>query len=228
MRLEEVNRRWIAYKTEYGINSPVLVEAICYDAEKGTAASFDVTEMFSEHYILHFSRKICLYREEYLDYILCHEFTHLADYLSHPYSSNPIGKLYPYMNTWSEYHASRRCLGMVLEKSFSGDIDPEKAVIPQSFRDISLRTLINDTLSKTGAALEEYRHTKKDAAYRIFFRYLMYLMGYISHFSNALDILAYIMSYLKVEDEDLRNLYHALRGGEPREIIPFFDNLTLA
>ena len=80
-----------------------------------------------------------------------------------------------------------------------------------------------------GAALEEYRHTANSGVYRIFFRYLMYLMGYISHFANAKDILGYCLSYLKVEDNtQFLALYDALMKGEPREIIPFFDKIMTA
>ena len=229
MTLQEVNKRWIAYKNEYGIDSSVLIDEIRYDAAEGAESSFDVTELFTENYILHLSRQFHLYRSEYIDFILCHEFTHLADFLTHPYSYNVVSKVYHYMNSWSEFHASRRCLGMVMSRCFSGAIDPEKAVIPQPFKDISLRKLINITLGYAGAALEEYRHTANSGVYRIFFRYLMYLMGYISHFANAKDILSYCLSYLKIENNtQFLALYDALMKGEPREIIPFFDKIMTA
>ena len=225
MTLQEINSKWIAYKKEYHIDSPVLIDEIRYDASKGTESSFDVTELFTEYYVLHLSEKFPLYRSEYIDFILCHEFTHLADFLSHPYSYNVVSKLYHYMNSWSEFHASRRCLGMVLKTSFHGTIDPDKSVIPQPFRDISLRKLINDTLGYAGGALEEYRHSSNQQLYRVFFRYLMYLMGYVSHFANAKDILSYCLSFLKLDDPIFLSLYEALLKGEPREIIPFFDKI---
>ncbi len=225
MTLEAINKRWIAYKKEYGIDSPVLIEEVRFDAAKGAESSFDVTELFSEQYILHLSDKFPLYRGEYIDYVLCHEFTHLADFLNQPYSYNVVSRVYHYMNSWSEYHASRRCLGMVLKKAFSGAIDPEKAVIPQAFKDISLRKLINDTLGQTGAALEEFRRGGNSSVYHLFFRYLMYVMGYISHFANAEDILNYCLSFLQLEGDLYPQLYHALQVGEPREIIPFFDKI---
>ena len=225
MTLDQLNSRWIQYKNIYKVDSPVLIEEVCFDAPRGVEASFDVTEMFSELYILHLSKRIHLYRSEYIDMLLCHEFTHLADFLMHPYSYNVIGKLYHYMNTWSEYHASRRCLGMVLSRAFAGQPDPDKPVIPQAFRDVSLRRLINDTLSQAGAALEEYRRTGHSPAYHIYFRLLMYLMGYISHFANASDILDYCLTYLKVDKDSHAALYQALQKGEAREIIPFFDKL---
>ncbi len=228
MTLQEINKRWTAYKTEYRVDSPVMIEEIRFDAAKGAESSFDVTELFTEHYILHLSDKFPLYRGEYIDFILCHEFTHLADFLTHPYSYNVVGKVYNYMNTWSEYHASRRCLGMVLKSAFSGAIDPEKSVIPQPFKDISLRKLINDTLGHAGAALEEFRHTGNQQVYRFFFRYLMYLMGYLSHFENAKDILSYCLSFLKLEEEMFLPLYQALLAGEARDIIPFFDKIMKA
>ena len=53
----------------------------------------------------------------------------------------------------------------------------------------------------------------------------MYLMGYISHFANASDILSYCLTYLKVDKDGHAALYQALRKGEPREIIPFFDKI---
>lgn len=225
MTLQEINRRWIAYKNEYHVDSPVVIQEVRYDAGEGIDSSFDVTELFTETYILHLSGKFHLYRSEYIDYILCHEFTHLADFLTHPYSYNVVSKVYHYMNSWSEYHASRRCLGMVLSRHFPGGIDPEKAVVPQPYKDISLRKLINVTLEHAGAALEEFRHTGSQGAYRLFFRYLMYLMGYMSHFANAKDILGYCLSYLHLEDSLFLSLYDALVAGEPREIIPYFDKI---
>ena len=225
MTLESINKKWIRYKEKYQVDSPVLIEEVRFDAAKGVESSFDVTELFSGSYILHLSEKMHLYRGAYIDYILCHEFTHLADFLTHPYSSNVVGRLYPYMNTWSEYHASRRCLGMVLEKAFSGQVDPEKAVIPQAFRDISLRKLINDTLGQTKAALEEFRHSGNSSVYHLFFRCLMYLMGYLSHFANAQDILDYSLSYLQLDTSLCRELYAALLKGEARDLIPYFDKI---
>ena len=225
MTLDQLNEKWIAYKAKYQVDSPVLIEEVRYDTPKGVESSFDVTELFSERYILHLSRKCLIYRGEYLDLILCHEFTHLADFLMHPYSYNVVSRVYHYMNTWSEYHASQRSLGLVLSGAFSGGIDPDKAVIPQAFRDISLRKLINDTLSQGGAALAEYRRTGNSSVYHLFFRCLMYLMGYISHFSNAPDILKYALSYLKLEGNTCYELYQALGRGEARDIIPFFDRL---
>lgn len=225
MTLEAINKRWIAYKDKYQVDSPVLIEEVRYDATKGTESSFDVTELFSEQYILHLSEKFPLYRGEYIDYILCHEFTHLADFLLQPYSYNVVSRVYHYMNSWSEYHASQRCLAMVLAKNFSGPIDPDKAVIPQAFRDISLRRLINDTLGQAGAALEEFRRSGNSQAYHLFFRYLMYVMGYISHFANGEDILAYCLSFLKLEGNLFKQLYQALQAGEVRDIIPYFDKI---
>jgi len=228
MTLQEINNRWIAYKNEYHVDSPVLIDDVRYDAAEGAESSFDVTELFTENYILHLTEKFSLYQSEYIDYVLCHEFTHLADFLTHPYSYNVVSKVYHYMNSWSEYNASRRCLGMVLKRSFSGGIDPEKSVVPQPFKDISLRQLINTTLERAGAALENFRHTGNEGAYHIFFRYLMYLMGYISHFANAKDILGYCLKYLHTEEGLFLPLYDALQTEEPREIIPFFDKIMAA
>ena len=225
MTRDQINEKWKAYKVKYQVDSPVLIEEVRYDAPRGVESSFDVTEMFSERYILHLSEKCLLYRGEYVEMILCHEFTHLADFLQHPYSYNLVGRLYHYMNTWSEYHASRRSLGLILSKAFSGGIDPDKAVIPQAFRDISLRKLINDTLSQGKMALVEYRRSGNSSAYHLFFRCLMYLMGYISHFANASDILKYSLSFLELEEGICFDLYRALGRGEARDIIPFFDRL---
>ena len=55
MTRDQINEKWKAYKVKYQVDSPVLIEEVRYDAPRGVESSFDVTEMFSERYILHLS-----------------------------------------------------------------------------------------------------------------------------------------------------------------------------
>lgn len=220
--LDTINKKWIEYKESYQLDSPVLIEEVRFDAAKGVDASFDITELYSGSFVLHLSKDFPLYRGEYVDYILWHEFTHLYDFLNQPYVWKVLRKLYHYMNSYSEYHASRRALGRIIR---DGMTDPDKSLIPLAYRDISLRQLISETVTQAGVALKHFEANKTPSVFNVYFRYVMYLMGYASHFANARDILAYCYEYLQVAPEIYDRLYETLVEKDYKSILSLMEEV---
>lgn len=223
MKLSDINRLWIKYKELYGLSSDVLIEELRYDAAKGVECSFDITELYTGHYILHLSEKFDIYRGAYVDYVLWHEFTHLYDFLLQPFAYKVLRKLYNYMNTYSEYHASRRALGMVLGDRLDKGFDPEKCVIPQPFKDISMRKLVDDTLHKAELSLRYYEQERSQQAFHVYLRFIMYLMGYASHFQNAENIISYCLDYLKTDREAYLKLYRMMQEKDFFHLLAHMD-----
>lgn len=231
MTLEDINRRWTSYKKQYGLESPVKIEEVRFDAEKSVDASFDMTEMYSHSYILHMNPKIHLYRSDYVDLILWHEFTHLYDFLEQPFSYKVMRKIYLYMNTYSEYHAARRTLGKIMDSRRYGtgpgsngkqgvkgsnhligskEIDPDKCMIPTAYKEISLRELVSDTLRHAERARAWFKEHPDHQSFHIYLRYVMYLMGYASHFANKEDILRFCLKDLHESEERYLELFRII------------------
>ncbi|MBQ9157001.1 MAG: hypothetical protein IJ137_09510 [Eubacterium sp.] len=225
MTLTDINKKWNAYKKEYGLDSPIEIEDIRYDAAKGVESSFNITELYSDIYILHLGEKVDLYRSDYIDLILWHEFTHLYDYLTHPYQVKVMRKVYTYMHTYSEYHASRRVMEKVLKSSYGREFDPEKSVIPMAYKDISMRNLVDDTLHKAAFSLHYYKEHPGQQAFHVYFRYVMYLMGYVSHFQNAEDIIGWCLESLELDKELYLTLYHILSEKDFHGILKHMDDI---
>ena len=78
-----VNDLWKEYKKNLGFDSDVEISEILYDAADGVEASFDLMEMLEGKYILHLTRRFPVYREEFVHFLLMHEFTHLYDFLTY-------------------------------------------------------------------------------------------------------------------------------------------------
>ena len=217
MILENINKKWITYKEQFGLDNPLLIEEVRFDASKGTDASFNIAELYSGSYILHLSKEFTLYRSEFTEYVLWHEFTHLYDFLNQPYVWKVLRKLYHYMNSYSEYHASRRSLGKIIGE---GAIDPDKSIIPLAYRDISLRQLISETVTQAAIALKHYEAENSPSVFNVYFRYVMYLMGYASHFANADDILGYCFEYLQTPTDHYFKMYDILKNKNYKDILP--------
>ena len=127
------------------------------------------------------------------------------------------------MNTYSEYHASRRALGKVLKNGYGGSFDPEKTVIPQPYKDISLRKLVDDTLHKAELARRYYEQNNNQQAFHVYLRYLMYLMGYASLFQNAEDIITYCLKYLGEDTDAYMKLYQMMQDKDFFHILAQMD-----
>ena len=225
MLLADINKKWLSYKDYYKLDSGVEIESVCYDAADGCDSSFNIAQLYSDRYILHLNKDIDLYRSEYIDYILWHEFTHLYDFLTQPFSYKVLRKIYLYMNTYSEYHASRRALDHVMKDIPAAALDPDKSMIPAAYKDISLRNLINDTLQRAKLALHYFRNNPGQQAFHVCLRYIMYLMGYSSLFENAEDILAFCFLDLEMESKSYMELFEIMQNKDFFKILPKMDTI---
>ena len=223
MTLEAINKQWNTYKDRYGLDSPVEIQELRFDAAKGVDSSFDMTELYADTYILHLNPKIHLYRSDYVDLVLWHEFTHLYDFLLQPFSYKVMRKVYLYMNTYSEYHAARRTLARVLDRDRSAGNDPDKCVIPTAYKEISLRELVSDTLRHAEGARAWFSEHPGHQSFHIYLRYVMYLMGYASHFANKEDILKFCLSDLQDSEELYMELFRILEEKDFFKIIEHMD-----
>ena len=223
--LKEINKKWSFYKDRYHLDSPIQIEEVRFDAEKGVDSSFDIKELYSGQWILHLSNDIHSYRSDYVDYILWHEFTHLYDFLTQPYEYKVMRKIYLYMNTYSEYHASRRALGWALEKFYPKGLDPDKCVLPSAHREISLRKLVSDTLHQAELSRAWFIENPSHQAFHVYLRYLMYLMGYASHFENKEDILGFCLDDLKEEKDIYQKLFKIMEEKDFFKILPHMDEI---
>jgi hypothetical protein len=234
MTLENINKRWISYKTQYGLDSPVLIEEVRFDGEKGIDASFDITEMYTHHYVLHLNPKIHLYRSDYMEMILWHEFTHLYDFLEQPFAYKVMRKIYLYMNTYSEYHAAKRTLERVLFSNYSSEIrqekdtknfNPDKCIIPTAFKEISLRNLVSDTLQHAERSRAWFIENPDHQSFHLYLRYVMYLMGYASLFANKKDILKFCLADLHESEDLYMELFKILEEKDFFKIVSHMDEI---
>ena len=84
--LSQWNKKWCDFKRNMHCDSDILLDQVLYDAPDGVEASFDLLEMIQGKYILHLTRRIHIYRSEFVDFLLYHEFTHLLDFIEYPYT----------------------------------------------------------------------------------------------------------------------------------------------
>ena len=223
MNLEQANALWTKYKETYGLDSPVMIEEVAYDAPDNVEAFFDLIELLQGRVILHMTKRAHLYRPDFVLFIVIHEFTHLYDFLTCPFPVTEHEKLFLYMNAYSEYHACRLTLGYLLEdiSYFNRDKErerkPEKTVyvnknqIPAPFREISIRRLLEEGLFRTKIAYEEFYITTLPNLFVNSFRQLMYLYGYISLFENDIATLERTLRVLRIDDGNYLMLYDALK-----------------
>ncbi len=275
MNLTQLNRYWINYQEDNGINSPVRLDEVRYDASSGVEASFDLLEMLEGRYILHLSKAFHLYRDEYVHFILDHEFTHLADFLAYPYpkpspddlkertrreenintasdrnifgkygeinlpekadGDNPFNsdsgkKLFDYMNTYSEFHACRVSLGNILRlrRNPPGtDVDVDRNIVPAPYRDISIKDMLSVCLRRADLSYRQFSIMMIPQVFVIYFRQMMYLMGYISHFSNAGEMLASSLKIMELESQEKQylDLLEALKTAGVEEILTIANDI---
>lgn len=265
--LLQFNKMWTDYKKRNQIASGILLDEVRADAPEGTEACFDLMEMLEDRYILHVTSRIHLYNGDFTDFILDHEFTHLADFIAYPYKkpslmyfgerardeehvntaadknifgdygkinlprkktrkgllSDDIGKrLFDYMNTYSEFHACQVALSRLLSDPAGRClVDVDKNIIPAPFKYISLRRMLGDTLRKAHAAYQKFSAMLVPQVFALYFRYVMYLFGYVSYFGNDIDILRQTLAVLEVGDKEELYLamYQALKDKDIERIL---------
>lgn len=271
--LRQWNAMWCEYKKKYHCDSPLLLDEVRYDAPRGVEASFDLLEMIEGKVILHLTRRIHIYRPDFVRFLLYHEFTHLKDYIEYPFekptladidrrtiqednvnTSSDIGifgtfgqihlpqkmsgenqlegdagkKLFNYMNTYSEFHACRIALGEVLGSPQPGKpIDVMKNQIPGPFRDISIQRMLSDCLRHAHIAYKKFLALLVPQLFVLYFRQIMYLFGYMSHFDHDISTLKQTFAVLGVTglEKEYLDVYQALKDQDIQAILDSCDLL---
>ncbi len=80
-----INRMWNCYKEKKGLRSDIVIDELRFDAAEGTEASFDLIELLKGQTTLHVTKRLHLYRGDFVQFLLWHEFTHLYDFITYPY-----------------------------------------------------------------------------------------------------------------------------------------------
>ncbi len=273
MNLSQLNHRWEKYKRKHGLVSQALLEEVRFDAPAGVEASFDLLEMLEGRYILHLSRPFPILRGDYTSFILDHEFTHFADFLTYPYPKPTLGdlkerdlreanintasdknifgtygeinlpekpdianpfegdigkKLFDYMNTYSEFHACQVALsGILPDMTRRQPFDVEKNIVPAPYRDVSVKNMLANCLRRAHAGYKEFRVMMLPQVFVVYFRQMMYLMGYLSHFGNDRAMLESTFDILEIgeQKENYYTLYEALKAKDYGRILEYTNRI---
>ena len=269
--LSQWNRMWCDFKKKNHCDSDVLLDEVRFDAPYGVEASFDLLELIEGKHILHLTKRIHIYRSEFVQFLLDHEFTHLMDYIQYPLERPTIDdinrrtiqednvntssdrgifgtfgeihlpqkmsgqnmlegdngkKLFDYMNTYSEFHACQVSFQNIIRHS-SGDllIDVKKNQVPGPFRDISIQKLLSDCLRHAHMIYQKFSAMLVPQLFVLYFRQIMYLFGYVSHFSNDIPTLKQSFDVLGISQlEDMYlDMYRALKEKDILRIYEYSD-----
>ncbi len=91
--LRQWNDLWCEYKKKNQCDSGILLDEVRFDAPDGVEASFDLMELLEGKVILHLTRRIHIYRSEFVRFLLYHEFTHLRDFIEYPYEKPTLSDI---------------------------------------------------------------------------------------------------------------------------------------
>ena len=269
--LSQLNKMWCDFKKKNHCDSQVLLDEVLFDAPEGVEASFDLLELIEGKQILHLTKRIHIYRSEFVRFLLDHEFTHLMDYIQYPFERPSIDdinrwtiqednintssdrgifgtfgeihlpqkmsgenmlegdvgkKLFDYMNTYSEFHACHISFKEIICHSSKGEsIDVRKNQVPGPFRDISIQKLLSDCLRHAHMIYQKFSALLVPQIFVLYFRQIMYLFGYISHFENDIWTLKQSFSVLGISNLESMylDMYHALKEKNIQKIYECSD-----
>lgn len=224
MNIKEINDLWIEYKKKYGIDSDIMIEDVKYDTEEYVEGCFNLLELMEGKYILHLNPKVHIYRDSYVKFILFHEFTHFYDFFHCPYEQKNE-KLF-FMNAYSEFHACKVTLARCIEQYQIKLTDIDKIQIPGPFREISIRKLLNESLSRLKYYMEIYYLTYQIHDFINAFRQMMYLFGYISLFKDDSILVQYTMKVLDLGDDRVLELYKCMKENELDKVVPIYKSIA--
>ena len=231
MNLSEINRKWVLYKAREGIDCNIQIDKVIMDAPEGVEASFDMQELQEGMRILHVTFRMEGYHPEYVDFLLSHEFTHLADFITCPYQEE--SKRYLYMNAYSEFHACRLSLLRLLENNIEtsgflrqqGSVESlpasmmNKELVPQPYKDGTLVQLLNGIYQKTAIFFEKFRSLSVPQLFQYCFKHIMYMFGYLSLFQGAEEMIGRLCDDLGLVQSDYLSLYRALLAEDMEAIL---------
>ena len=235
MTLQQVNEKWMSFKREQGLICDLQIEEILSDAPKGVEASFDLQELMTGRVVLHVSDQLDLCKKDYVDFVLYHEFTHLYDFYSCPYTQGRQEDFFGYMNSFSEFHASRLSLAEILRadiscRTFIGSpagsgpglpmaIMDRSDLLPQPDRMGSVRQLLNRCKKKKKNGFEKFQELSIPQIFQFCFKQVMYIFGYVSLFESAAVMARQVCRELGLTEEHYMKLYRALLVSETDDVL---------
>ncbi len=219
MTLDQVNLLWNEYKEKYDLDTDVQIQAIQYDTPEGVEGCFDLIELIGGKYILHLNKKFHIYTENYIRFILFHEFTHFYDFIKSDFEARE--DLFLYMNSYSEFHACKVTLFRFIEILTIESIHVDKIQIPGPFKEISIRRLLEESLWRTKIGYETFYAMYQPNDFVSAFRLLMYLFGYISLFKADEEMIRQTLRILRVNDPNYLFLYHSLKENNVENILHY-------
>lgn len=224
MTLKQINKLWDEYKRKYNIDSDIYISEVKYDTDEYVEGCFNLLELIDGQYILHLNPKMHLYSENYVKFILFHEFTHFYDFFHCPYEEKE--DLLLFMNAYSEYHACRVTLARTLEQTTLYSVHVDKMQVPGPYNEISIRRLLEECLFRVKYYMDLFFLDFQLGDIINAFRHLMYLFGYLSLFHNDKDLVKQTMRALRVNDERFITLYDALKDTDFDQVIDTYRSLS--
>ena len=237
-----VNDLWKEYKKNLGFDSDVEISEILYDAADGVEASFDLMEMLEGKYILHLTRRFPVYREEFVHFLLMHEFTHLYDFLTYSGPKPGIEDLKErdrreenvntasdkkIFGTYGEINLPEKTSG---DNPFEGDAGKRLFDYMNTYSEFhacqTIKQMLGSCLRRAHAAYREFTVLLLPQVFVIYFRQVMYLFGYLSYFDNARDILSKSLDVLQISGkEDYYVLFEELKNKNIDEILKYSNKI---
>ncbi len=228
MTLNQVNDLWELYKERYEVDSDAMITDVCYDTPENVEGSFDLFELLGGIYILHLNPRFHLYSEDYVRFVLFHEFTHFADFIKATAGDQFEERqdLFLYMNSYSEYHACRVALGQSIDTLSHDYVYIDKIQIPGPFREISIRRLLAENLFRTKYAYIQFFRYFKPSDFVSSFRQLMYLFGYIALFKQTNEQMAqHVLKVIGMDSSSCyMDLFQALKDKDTENILKYTKN----
>ena len=209
MNLVQINELWDEFKKRYDIDPDIHISDVCYDSPENVEGSFDLFELLEGKYVLHLSPRFHLYSEDYVKFILFHEFTHFYDFIKCDIEDQK--DFFIYMNAYSEFHACRITLARFIEQLTVDTFDIDKIQIPGPFKQISVRKLITEALYRVKYSYITFLTPYDPADFVATFRQLMYLYGYLSLFEQDETMVRQSLAFINLESEDYFTLFMELR-----------------
>lgn len=107
------------YQTRYNISLPII-QNINYINDDGFWAKFNTGDLYNKEYILHINNDLVDKNKKFIKQVLFHEFTHLSDSLL--FLHETLKNFTDIMNSYSEFHASKREMIERIEEVGENDI----------------------------------------------------------------------------------------------------------
>ncbi len=224
MNLTQINLLWEEYKAKYEIDNDAKITAVKYDTDKYVEGCFNLLELLDGEYILHLNPNVHLYSENYVKFILFHEFTHFYDFIHCPYEEKL--PMIMWMNAYSEYHACRVTLARFIESLTLTSVHMDKVQLPGPYREISIRRLLIESVYRCKLYFDEFFKEYHLSDFAGGFRNLMYLFGYLSLFKNDDQMVEETLTALRVNDAYFHTLYQALKDMDHDKIIEMYQAIT--